>query len=261
MPPNKLTGKHILFIGGSTGLGLAAAREALSSGTKVTLASSSQDKLNRALKDLSSDNPEGQTHSLVIDLLRPDIEHALNELRTAAMEVHGPINHIVYTAGDWFPHVPLTDITENNFVQGARLRALVPMLLAKQVAQGAWLPRSRSSSLTFTGGNISQKPTPGFLLPAFIGAGMEGAVRAMALELAPIRVNIVAPGFVDTELWGEMRGLLAERQEGRVLTGKAGQAEDVAEAYLYLVKDGNITGQVIRSEGGAMLLSQESRGR
>lgn len=83
----------------------------------------------------------------------------------------------------------------------------------------------------------------------------------MALELAPIRVNIVAPGFVDTRLWGELREKLVAAQDGSVLTGRAGQVEDVVDAYLYLMKDGNATGQVIRTGSGATLLSREAAGR
>ena len=257
----KLKGKHILFIGGSTGLGLAAAQGALFDGAVVTIASSSADKLGAAVKFLTTELPQARVHSVVVDLMRSDVDVALQELRVAATSVNGPIQNIVFTAGDWFPRAPLAELTIEQFQQATHIRSIVPIILAKSIAQGNWLVRDRSSSVTFTGGNIGLKPTPGFLLPAYIGAGMEGAVRVMALELAPIRVNIVAPGFVDTGLWGEMREKLVVMQNNTVLTGKAGQAEDVAEAYMYLMRDGNATGQVIRSESGATLLSRESGGR
>ena len=258
---NKLHGKHVLFIGGSTGLGHAAAQGALTAGALVTIASSSAKKLELAKANLVSAVPTGKVHSVVVDLMATDLDSTLAELRRSAVEVHGPLDHIVYTASDWFPLVKVMDVTQEQFIQATHLRSVAPLMLAKHIAGGGWLARNRHSSLVLTGGNISLKPTPGFLLPAYIGAGMEGAVRALALELAPIRVNIVAPGFVDTGLWGNMREKLSRAQDAMVLTGRAGQAEDVAEAYLYLLRDANVTGQVIRSESGATLLSREAGGR
>ena len=258
---NKLQGKHVLVFGGSTGLGKGAAEGALAAGASVTLVSSSQAKLDASMAGLRKAVPAAKVKSVEANLLNQEIDEILETVRTSATEHFGPIHHIVFTASDWFPLVPVKELTPELFVKSTRLRVVVPLILAKQIASGGWLERDRASSLTLTGGNASNKPTPGFLLPALIGSGLEGMVRALALELAPIRVNIVAPGFVDTGLWGAAREALAARQDAMVLTGKAGQVEDVAEAYVYLMKDGYTTGQAIRTEGGSTLLSREAGGR
>lgn len=110
------------------------------------------------------------------------------------------------------------------------------------------MSRDRFSSITFAGGSINAEPMPGLSLPSYIGSALEAAVRDLVLELAPIRLNVVAPGFTDAVRRGEMREKLTKEQGSRVLTGVVGQAEDVAKAYLYLSKDANTTGQVIKSE-------------
>lgn len=258
---NKLAGKHVLLIGGSTGLGRGAAEGALVAGAKVTIASSTRSKLDTAEAELKAAVPSGSVKVLLVDLLAPNVEQTLEILRQEAINAHGPINHIVYTASDAFPVSELQTSTPSSL---PRPPICAPWSRSSSPSASllvAGLPKNRFSSITFTGGNISMKPTPGFLLPAYIGAGMEGATRALALELAPIRVNIVAPGFVETGLWGEAREKLGRAQDGMVLTQKAGQVEDVVEAYLYLMRDGNATGQVIRSESGSTLLSRESGGR
>lgn len=82
--------------------------------------------------------------------------------------------------------------------------------------------------------------------------------RGLALDLKPIRVNLVSPGAVNTELWGHMT---AEQKEGmfkelskKIPVGKVGSVEDVAESYLYLMKDRNVTGAMISTSGGHLLV-------
>ena len=82
-------------------------------------------------------------------------------------------------------------------------------------------------------------------------------VRNLALDLKPIRVNGVSPGVVDTELWkmsAEEKEKLMKQMAEKMTTGRPGQPEDVAEAYLMLMKDGNVAGSMVRSDGGHMLM-------
>lgn len=83
-------------------------------------------------------------------------------------------------------------------------------------------------------------------------------MRGLALDLKPIRVNLVSPGVVDTDLWA---GMSQEQKEGmfktfeeKLATGKVGQVEDVAEAFLYAMKDKNLTGSLISTNGGGLLM-------
>lgn len=92
---------------------------------------------------------------------------------------------------------------------------------------------------------------------AFIASGLNGLTRQLAADLAPIRVNVVAPGVVDTDLWS---GMSAEQRLGfyqsmakQLPTGSVGSADDVAESYLYLLRDANVTGSTVHTNGGAFL--------
>lgn len=95
-----------------------------------------------------------------------------------------------------------------------------------------------------------------------IGGMLETLVRTLAVDMAPIRANGVHPGPVITEFWGGGEKLPEEKAEelGKqvgqgLLTGRAGRVEDLAEAYVYLMKDTNVTGQMILSDGGSVLKS------
>lgn len=94
-------------------------------------------------------------------------------------------------------------------------------------------------------------------MPASYGAGVEGIVRGLAVDLKPVRVNMVAPGAVLTEIFDpftpEMRENILEGMKKATLTGEVGRPESVAEAYIYILKDRFITGTVITSDGGRLL--------
>lgn len=94
---------------------------------------------------------------------------------------------------------------------------------------------------------------------AGFATGLHGLTRNLALDLKPIRVNLVSPGVVETELWDssfdqETKKKHLEGVSEHVPTGRVAQPEDVAEAYLFLMKDPSVTGTVIDSNSGALLV-------
>jgi NAD(P)-dependent dehydrogenase (short-subunit alcohol dehydrogenase family) len=103
-----------------------------------------------------------------------------------------------------------------------------------------------------------QRPHAGWALGASICSAMEGLTRALAVELAPIRVNIVSPGVVKTAQWGNVseaeRAALYKDTAERSLTGHVAAADEIAQAYLYLMRQGYSTGQVLVVDGGAVLV-------
>ena len=113
-------------------------------------------------------------------------------------------------------------------------------------------------SMVFTSGIAGQRPHTGWALGASITSAMEGLIRALAVELAPIRVNIVSPGVVKTPLWSAMPGAdreaLYRQMEQNLLVGHVGEPEEIAEAYLYLMRQTYGTGQVIVVDGGGVLV-------
>lgn len=90
---------------------------------------------------------------------------------------------------------------------------------------------------------------------AYRAAGIYGLTKALALDLAPVRVNVVSPGPTETEMWGDemKRKQICDMMKKRMLLGKVGDAEEVAEAYVYLMKNTNSTASVVGSDGGAFL--------
>ena len=102
------------------------------------------------------------------------------------------------------------------------------------------------------------RPHPGWSLGASICAAMEGLTRALAVELAPIRVNIVAPGVVRSPLWTNLtstdRAALYRQTAEKLPVGHVGEVEEIAEAYLYLMRQTYGTGEVVRVDGGGALM-------
>ena len=121
------------------------------------------------------------------------------------------------------------------------------LLYAKHGSQH--LAPSPNSSITLTTGAVSEKPIKGWTVPASYAGGQHSIMRKMALDLEPIRVNVISPGVVDTEFWGWMpkeqfKGFV-EGLRRATTTGEVGKPEDVAEAYIYCVRDRNLSGSVL----------------
>jgi NAD(P)-dependent dehydrogenase (short-subunit alcohol dehydrogenase family) len=113
-------------------------------------------------------------------------------------------------------------------------------------------------SIVLTSGLAGLRPHPGWALGASVCSAMEGLTRALAVELAPIRVNIVAPGVVVSPLWDDMtkeaREALYRQMAERLLVRHAGETEEVAQSYLYLMRQTFGTGTVLRVDGGGALV-------
>lgn len=237
-----LEGQRIIVLGGSSGIGLAVAQAAAGQGASVVIASSRQARVEEALATL----PAG-TEGHALDLA--------DEAAVAALFAKlGGFDHLVFTAGESLQLGALaqTDLEAARGFFG--LRYWGALIAAKHGA-----PRIRpGGSITFTSGLAAARPRAGWALGASICGAMEGLTRALAVELAPVRVNIVSPGVVKSPLWANMAEADREalyRQVGESLpVGHAGEPEEVAEAYLYAMRQTYGTGQVIAVDGGARLV-------
>jgi len=113
-------------------------------------------------------------------------------------------------------------------------------------------------SISLVGGIASARPGKGWSLGASICGAMEGFTRALAVELAPIRVNCIVPGVIRTNLWNGMAEAEREkfyRSVGDSLpVGRVGEAHEVAQAFLYVMTQGFSTGQTITVDGGTVLV-------
>lgn len=236
----------VLVIGGSSGIGYGVAEKALAEHAKVHIASSNASRVRESTKTLQEKFPEASISGHVCDLADASVERNLELLLTTV----GPLDHIVFTAGDRLPIRPLDTIDLEAIHQAGHVRFAVPLLLAKLAPR--FLNPGYGSSITLTTGSGSQKPYPNWSLFAGYLTGLHGMVRNLALDLKPIRVNLVSPGVVDTPLWGSA-GVSDEMKNSTVLH-KVGTIEEVAEAYVYLMKDTNATGSCVSTNAGSLLL-------
>jgi len=252
---SKLTGQRVLLVGGTGGVGVGVAQALIEFGATIILSSSRETKVNQVVASLIKDYPEAKDRvsGYTCDLSSANVEENVENLFKRV----GEIDHIVYMAGDRLPTVPLDQITLEKWQKSNQVRTIAAILVVKIGTK--YMKKDRRSSIVLTGGSISEKPIAGgWAMLALIGAGLNGLTKQLAFDLAPIRVNIVAPGIIETDLWegmdDETRKAFFLDQENKNPTGHVGQPEDLAEAYLYCLRDLNATGIVVNSNSGAFLV-------
>lgn len=239
---HSLSGKKVIILGGSSGLGFAAAKAADAEGAQIVIVSSNQKNIDKALLELS---PEST--GFVVNLRD---EENIKEffLKT------GNFDHLIYTAAEniHFSNIEDTDI---NFAKTFfDLRFWGAFAAVKYGAPYI----NAGGSISLTSGSSSSRPGKGWSLMVSILNAIEGFVRAMAIELAPIRVNSVAPGVTKTDLWNSMtdedRENLYKTLGESLPLKRVGEPEDIALAFVYLMKQQFGTGQNILVDGGTVLV-------
>lgn len=239
---SSLTGKRVIILGGSSGLGLATAIAAANEGANVVIVSSNQQRIDNALKGL----PSG-TEGYAVDL-------GSEQNIKAFFDKTGNFDHLVYSAGE---NLNLNTIDQTDIEQARSFFNLRYWGAFAAVKYGA--PHiNKGGSISLTSGTASARPGKGWSVASSICGAMEGFVRAMAVELAPIRVNSVVPGVIDTNLWDSMptadRENLYQTMADVQLIKRVGAADDIALAFIYLMKQQYGTGQNITVDGGAVLV-------
>jgi NAD(P)-dependent dehydrogenase (short-subunit alcohol dehydrogenase family) len=242
----RLQDKRIVIPGGTSGIGLAVARLALEEGATVVLASRRADVLERARVELAAMAPS-RVASQTLDTAS---ENAIRDFFSSV----GPFDHLVYTAGE---DLPLGELV-NTDLAVARARFDVRYWGAyASVKYGAPSIR-KGGSIVLTSGFSATRPMPRWTSQASIQSAVEGLTRALAVELAPIRVNCVSPGLSRTPRWNAMpddvREALYDREEHRIPLGRLGTAEELALAYLYFMENTYATGNVMNVDGGGALV-------
>ena len=241
-PGNGLENKQVVILGGSSGIGLAVAEQAASQGAKVFIASSNADRVQKAVESVRG-NAEGYT----IDL---SDEQAIETLFTKL----GAFDHLAFTAGD---SLHLHDLAATDLQQARHAFELRYWAALAAVKYGS--PHIRNEgSIVLTTGIAGQRPQKGWVIAASVCGTIEALTRALAVELAPIRVNAVSPGIVRTNLWQSMSAPERERlfeSVGKSLpVGRVGEPHDIAQAYLFLMQEGFSTGQTVVVDGGTVLV-------
>ena len=239
---NGLHNKRVVILGGSSGIGLAVAEQAASQGAKVVIASSNAERVEKAIESLGR-NTQGHT----LDL---SDEQAVETLFAKL----GAFDHLVFTAGDslHLHELATTDLKQAR--QAFELRYWAALAAVKYGSKNI----RKGGSIVLTTGVAGQRPHKGWVVAASVCGTIEALTRALALELAPIRVNAVSPGVVRTNLWQSMtveeREHLYESVGNSLPAGRVGEPRDIAQAYLFLMQEGFCTGQTLVVDGGTVLV-------
>jgi NAD(P)-dependent dehydrogenase (short-subunit alcohol dehydrogenase family) len=236
-----LLGQTVVVIGGSAGIGFETARLARDEGADVIITGRNPKRLDRAGHEL------GAVSTAAFDATDLDrLERFFDELPT-------PIDHLMVSGSGPY-YAPLAEM---NF---AEVRADVDRHLLLQLRVGQLAPgRLRpGGSLVFIGGTGGRRRGIGLTLIGALTAATPALVENLAVELAPIRVNLVAPGFVDTALSASLLGdgLDARREELRATLpiGRVVGPEDVAALAVHLMTNTALTGGIYDVDGGQKLV-------
>jgi len=239
---NSIENKRVVIIGGSSGIGLAVAKEAASQGAHVVTVSSNAERIQEAIQSI-----RGKARGEAVDV---SDEKAVECFFTNV----GAFDHLVFTAGD---SLQLHQLADTDLKQARRAFELRYWSVLATVKYGS--PQIRKGgSIVLTTGVAGQRPHSGWVIAASVCGTLEALTRALAIELAPIRVNAVSPGVVRTNLWQNMtsseREQLFESVGKRLPVGRVGEAHDIAQAYLFLMQEGFSTGQTVVVDGGTVLV-------
>lgn len=162
----------------------------------------------------------------------------------------------MFTAGDALQLGSLENISVEAIQASGIVRFVAPQIVAKLLP--SYMESSPVNSFTLTGGSVAHRPASGWSTMSGYASGIEGLARGLALELKPLRVNVVMPGMVHTELFSgfpdEAVQAVLQNSREHSLTGTVGRPEDLAESYVYLMKDQYVTGSIVTSNGGSLLV-------
>jgi NAD(P)-dependent dehydrogenase (short-subunit alcohol dehydrogenase family) len=236
---------RVLIVGGSSGMGLALARTLLLEGSEVTIVGRSDARLKEAQADLPSTE---RLRTLAADIT--------DEEQVARLfERSGPLDHIITTAADIegaYQLLPSLEIAAARKVVDSKF--IGPLLLAKYGAPVL----SPKGSITFTSGIAAYRPAARGSVVAAINGALASLAYALAVELGPIRVNVVSPGWVDSPIWkfvaGDAKAATLDAMAKRLPVGRIGQPDDIADAIRFLMGNGFVTGTVLHVEGGHRLI-------
>ena len=238
----ELLGQTVVVIGGSAGIGLETARRARAEGAGVVITARNADRLKRAAEDL---DVQGSAAFDATDFDR--LERFFDELPT-------PIDHVLVTGPGPY-YAPLAEFD----IEKARRDVDAHLLLPIEVARNAKGKVRPGGTLLFMGGTGGRTTAVGFAFISALTAAGPALTRNLALELAPIRVNLIAAGFVDTPLSASLLGEQLDTRREQLRTtlpiGRVVGPADIAVLAVHLMTNTAVTGATYDIDGGQQLVS------
>ncbi|MFD3399162.1 SDR family oxidoreductase [Kribbella sp. NPDC058693] len=237
-----LQNQRVVVLGGTSGIGLATAQLAADQGATVIVASSNPESVKRALESLP-DSASGQAVDLTDAAAVTEFFAGLD-----------PFDHLVYTAGE---SLALLEVSSMDLARARKAFELRYFGALGAVSAAASKIRP-GGSVVLTTGAAGDRPGPGWSVAASICGAVDSLVRALAVELAPLRVNAVKPGVVRSPLWSNMsvedQQTLYDETSRLIPVGRVGETQDIAAAYVYLMNQGYATGSIVSVDGGHVLV-------
>jgi NAD(P)-dependent dehydrogenase (short-subunit alcohol dehydrogenase family) len=234
-----LEGQTVAVLGGSAGIGLETARLARAGGAEVVVAARNAERLGEVGREL-------EARTAVLDVSDFD------QVERFFAELEGPIDHLLLTGPG-----PYYALLEDFDADEARRDIDAHLLLPVHIARNARGRVNAGGTLLFVGGTGGRRTAPGLSLIGALTAAMPALVKNLALELAPIRVNLIAAGFVDTPLSASLLGdqLDARREELRrtLPVRRVIGPADIAALAVHLMVNGAVTGATFDIDGGQQL--------
>ena len=235
----ELKHKKVVVIGGSSGIGLAIAKAAAAARAEVVISSRSPRKLEEALKSISQN-----VMVYPMDLTQEDSVSNF-------FQREGALDHLVISGSSvkmaGFHEMAIADAMtsmDSKFWRAYRA------IKAANINSGG--------SVTLFSGTLSRKPSTGTTIISAINAAIEGLGRALAVALAPIRVNVICPGLVDTPIFADLpegdREAMFQNAAENLPVGRIGQPEDIAAMTMQLMSNPYVTGTMIDIDGGSLVL-------
>jgi NAD(P)-dependent dehydrogenase (short-subunit alcohol dehydrogenase family) len=233
----KLEGQTVVVIGGSAGIGLETARLARSEGADVVITGRDPDRLKQAAGEV------GALTTAAFDATDPI------RLEGFFADLPGRIDQVLVTAGG-----PFYGLLADLDLDEARRHIGDELTLPLHVARATAGKMNPGGTLLFVGGTGARRPAPGLAITSAVSVALPALIAGMALEIAPIRVNLIAPGFVDTPLSARLLGddLEKRRQQLRDMLpiGRVVGPQDVAALAVHLMTNTALTGATYDVDGG-----------
>jgi NAD(P)-dependent dehydrogenase (short-subunit alcohol dehydrogenase family) len=243
MTAAELAGQTVVVIGGSAGIGLETARAARAEGADVVLTARDPERLERAGREV------GARSTAAFDAT--DFEQVARFLA----DLPEPIDHVLVTAGGPY-YAPLPELDFARARANFDGHVLLPIHVAREAA-GKMRP---GGTLLFVSGTGARRPGVGLAMMSAMTAALPALVASLAIEIAPVRVNLIAPGFVDTPLSASLLGdQLDERRDELRSTlpiGRVVGPEDVARLAIHLMANTALTGATYDVDGGQQLVGR-----
>jgi len=237
----QLAGQTVVVIGGTSGIGLETARLARSEGADVILTARDPERLQRVASEL------GARTTSAFDATD------FGRLRKFFHELPSPISHVLVTGPGPY-YAPLSEFDFDRARRDVEAHLLMPIQVAKSAAKKV----HPGGTLLFMGGTGGRRTAPGFGLIGALTAAGPALTRNLALELAPVRVNLIAAGFVDTPrsaaLLGDQIDARREQLRKSLPIGRVVGPTDVAALAVHIMTNTAVTGATYDVDGGQQLV-------